>query len=98
MSDLGEDGWGRFFVCCYGDDRNSLVNPQKQPYNDFVGKDRPMNKNINLGLFIAGLTIAFGAAVLLVMNVIESGVAAMIGIVGIGLIAASGRSNIKKLH
>ena len=77
---------------------NSLVNPQKQPYNDFVGKDRPMNKNLNLGLFIAGLIIAIGAAVLLVMNVIESGVAAMIGIVGIGLIAASGRSKIKKLH
>lgn len=77
---------------------NSLVNPKKQPYNDFVGKDRPMNKNLNLGLFIAGLIIAIGAAVLLVMNVIESGVAAMIGIVGIGLIAASGASNIKKLH
>lgn len=57
-----------------------------------------MNKNINLGLFIAGLVIAFSAAGLLVMNVIESGVAAMIGIVGIGLIAASGTSNIKKLH
>ena len=57
-----------------------------------------MNKNINLGLFIAGLVIALGAAGLLVMDVIESGVAAMIGIVGIGLIAASGRSNIKKVR
>jgi len=57
-----------------------------------------MNKNLNLGLFIAGLVIAMGAAVLLVMNVIESGVAAMVGMIGIGLIAASGRSKIKKLH
>jgi hypothetical protein len=57
-----------------------------------------MNKNLNLGLFIAGLVIAFSAAGLLVMDVIESGVAAMIGIVGIGLIAASGRSKIKKIH
>lgn len=57
-----------------------------------------MNKNINLGLFITGLVIVLGAAGLLVMDVIESGVAAMIGIVGIGLIAASGRSKIKKMH
>lgn len=57
-----------------------------------------MNKTINLGLFLAGLVIAISAAVLLVMNVIESGVAAMIGIVGIGLIAASGRSNIKRMR
>lgn len=57
-----------------------------------------MNKNLNLGLFIAGLVIVMGAAVLLVMNVIESGVAAMVGMIGIGLIAASGRSKIKKLH
>ena len=56
-----------------------------------------MNKNLNLGLFIAGLVIVLGAAGLLVMDVIESGVAAMIGIVGIGLIAASGRSKIKKM-
>lgn len=57
-----------------------------------------MNKNLNLGLFIAGLVIVISAAGLLVMDVIESGVAAMIGIVGIGLIAASGRSNIKRLR
>ena len=57
-----------------------------------------MNKNINLGLFIAGLVIVFSAAGLLVANVIESGVAAMIGIIGIGLIAASGMSKIKKMH
>ena len=56
-----------------------------------------MNKNVNLSLFIVGLVIAIGAGGLLVMDVIESGVAAMIGIVGIGLIAASGRSNTKKI-
>ena len=56
-----------------------------------------MNKTqhqFTVGLFVLGLVIAVGAAILLVMNVIESGVAAMIGIIGIGLIAASGRSNI----
>ena len=57
-----------------------------------------MNKTFNLGLFIVGLVIAIGAAILLVMGVIESGVAAMIGIVGIGLIAASGMSNIKRIR
>lgn len=57
-----------------------------------------MNKTFNLGLFIVGLIIAISAAGLLVMGVIESGVAAMIGIVGIGLIAASGRSNIKRIR
>jgi hypothetical protein len=36
--------------------------------------------------------------VLLLMGVIESGVAALIGIVGIGLIAASGTSNIKRMR
>jgi hypothetical protein len=43
-------------------------------------------------LFVVGLVIALGAAVLLVLDVIESGPAAMIGIVGIGLIAASART------
>ena len=70
----------------------------KKLYNDFIEKDCPMNKTFNLGLFIVGLVIAIGAAGLLVMDVIESGVAAMIGIVGIGLIAASGRSNIKRVR
>ena len=70
----------------------------KKLYNDFIEKDRPMNKTFNLGLFIVGLVIAIGAAILLVMGVIESGVAAMIGIVGIGLIAASGMSNIKRIR
>jgi FtsH-binding integral membrane protein len=56
------------------------------------GKEIPMNKT----LFAMGLLIVGVAAVLLLMDVIESGVAAAIGIVGIGLIAASGSSNIKK--
>lgn len=42
-----------------------------------------MPKTLNLGLFIVGLIIA---------------IAAMIGIVGIGLIAASGRSNFKRIR
>jgi hypothetical protein len=53
---------------------------------------------VNKTLFAAGLFLVGLAAVLLVMDVIESGVAAMIGILGIGLIAASGRSNIKRMH
>ncbi len=48
-------------------------------------------------LFIAGLCIALAAAALLVLDVIESGVAALIGIIGIGLIAASGSSKIRRL-
>lgn len=47
----------------------------------------PMNKS----LFTLGLCIALAAAALLFLNVIESGVAAVIGILGIGLIAVSGR-------
>jgi hypothetical protein len=50
-------------------------------------KDVAMNK----ALFALGLIVALTAAVLLVLGVIESGVAALIGIVGIGLIATSGR-------
>lgn len=53
---------------------------------------------MNKTLFAIGLLIVGIDAVLLVMGVIESGVAAMIGIVGIGLIAASGRSNIKRMR
>ncbi len=52
---------------------------------------------MNKILFIVGLCIAFGAAALLFLDIIESGVAALIGIVGIGLIGASGISNIKRL-
>jgi hypothetical protein len=51
------------------------------------GREIPINKT----LFAIGLLIAGAAAVLLLMDVIESGIAAIIGIVGIGLIAASGR-------
>lgn len=58
------------------------------------GKEIPINKP----LFAIGLLIAGVAAVLLVMDVIESGVAAVIGIMGIGLIAASGMSNIKRMR
>ncbi len=53
---------------------------------------------MNKTLFVIGLLIALLAAALLLMDVIESGVAAAIGMLGIGLIAASGRSNLKKLH
>ena len=70
----------------------------KKNYNDFIEKDLPMNKINDPGLFMVGLIIVISAAGLLVMNVIESGVAAMIGIVGIGLITASGRSNIKRMR
>jgi len=44
---------------------------------------------MNKILFIVGLCIALAAAALLFLDIIESGVAAMIGILGIGLIAAS---------
>jgi hypothetical protein len=57
-----------------------------------------MNKTFAIGLFAFGLVIVVSAAGLLVMGVIESGVAAMIGIMGIGLIAASGMSNIKRIR
>ena len=46
--------------------------------------------NVNKTMFGLGLLIALTAATLLFLGVIESGVAAVIGIVGIGLIAASG--------
>lgn len=58
------------------------------------GKEIPINKT----LFAIGLLIVGVAVVLLLMDVIESGVAALIGIVGIGLIAASGRSNMKRMR
>ena len=44
---------------------------------------------MNKILFMAGLSIALAAAALLFLNIIESGVAAMIGIIGLGLIAVS---------
>ena len=51
---------------------------------------------MNKTLFVIGLLVVVVAAALLVLDVIESGVAALIGIVGIGLIAASGSSKMKK--
>jgi len=46
--------------------------------------------NINKTLFGLGLLIALTAATLLFLGVIESGIAAVAGILGIGLIGASG--------
>ena len=46
---------------------------------------------MNTPMFVVGVLIALIAAALLVLNVIESGVAALIGIIGIGLIGASAR-------
>ena len=57
-------------------------------------KEIPINKT----LFAIGLLVVGIAVVLLLMDVIESGVAAVIGIVGIGLTAASGRSNAKRMR
>jgi hypothetical protein len=53
---------------------------------------------MNKTLFVIGLLIVGLAAGLLLMNVIESGIAAAIGILGIGLIAAAGRSNDKRMR
>lgn len=53
---------------------------------------------MNKTFFVIGLLIVGVAVVLLMMDLIESGVAALIGIVGIGLIAASGRSNMKRMQ
>jgi hypothetical protein len=58
------------------------------------GKEIPVNKT----LFAIGLLIVGVAVVLLLMDVIEPGVAAVTGMVGIGLIAASGRSNMKRMR
>ena len=52
---------------------------------------------MNKALFAIGLLIVGIDAVLLLMNIVESGIAALIAMVGIGLIAASGRSNIKRI-
>ena len=59
-------------------------------------KDKEFAMNINKTIFGLGLLIALTAATLLFLGSIESGVAAVIGIVGIGLIAASGRGNPKQ--
>ena len=52
--------------------------------------------NINKTMFGLGLFIALTAATLLVLGFIESGIAAAIGILGIGLIAASGSGRRKQ--
>ena len=52
--------------------------------------------NVKKVLFFGGLLIVQIAAAIVLLEVIESGVAAAIGILGIGLIAASGRSNMKR--
>ena len=46
--------------------------------------------NVNKTMFGLGLLIVLIAATLLLLDVIESGVAGAIGIIGIGLLAASG--------
>ena len=63
-----------------------------------IGKKRGMEIPINKPLFAIGLLIVGVAVTLLLMEIIESGVAALIGIVGISLIAASGRSYTKRLR
>ena len=63
-----------------------------------IAKKRGMEIPINKPLFAIGLLIVGVAATLLLMDIIESGVAALIGIVGISLIAASGRSYTKRLR
>jgi hypothetical protein len=52
---------------------------------------------LNKTLFALGLLIVLAAAALLLLDLIESGPAAAVGILGIGLIAASGRSNMKRM-
>jgi hypothetical protein len=47
-------------------------------------------------MFVLGLLVALIAAGLLLLGLIESGVAAAIGMLGIGLIAASGRGKRNK--
>ena len=52
-------------------------------------KNRGERPTLRVIPFVAGLAIALGAALLLVLGVIESGWAAAIGMVGIGVIATS---------
>ena len=53
--------------------------------------------SMNKVLFIVGICIALTAAALLFFDLIEPGPAAVIGIIGIGLIGASGMSHIRQL-
>jgi len=64
----------------------SRVRQGHSVYNQSKEFDMKINKII----FSLGLLIALTAATLLFFGVIESGIAALIGIVGIGLISASG--------
>ncbi len=63
----------------------------------FVLGKRRQEIPINKTMFASGLLIVGVAAALLMLDVIDSGVAAIIGMVGIGLIAASGRSKMKRI-
>ena len=56
----------------------------------FYNQSKELAMNVNKTIFGLGLLIALTAATLLFFGVIESGLAAVIGIVGIGLIGASG--------
>lgn len=62
----------------------------RQGYSVY-NQSKEFDMNINKTVFSLGLLIALTAATLLFLGVIESGVAAVIGMLGIGLIAASGR-------
>jgi hypothetical protein len=53
-------------------------------------QSKEFDMNIVKSMFSLGLLIALTSATLLFFGVIESGIAAVIGIVGIGLIGASG--------
>ena len=55
----------------------------------YVIQRRGIHVNVNAPAFVIGLLIALAAGGLLLLGVIESGPAAAIGVVGIGLIGAS---------
>jgi FtsH-binding integral membrane protein len=63
-----------------------------------IGKKRGLEIPINKPLFAIGLLVVGVAVTLLLMDIIDSGFAALIGIAGIGLIAASGRSHMKRMR
>ncbi len=47
--------------------------------------------SVNTVKLVGGLLVALGAAGLLLLGVLESGPAALVGIVGLGLVATSAR-------
>jgi hypothetical protein len=67
--------------------------PEKHVWQGYFvyNQNKEFEMNIHKTMFGLGLFIALTAATLLLLDIIESGVAAAIGILGIGLIAASGR-------